>query len=210
MIFTIQKQLITLLVVSVVFLFPFFSISHADAFKCMDNKGNTVFQDSECGNNKKETKIQINKLTNNSQCTSICDSARTICVADLGLGERNSSKGLFLCEQAKKACDTRCFNPNLGRELEVLTAIERSTYERQLRYEQSLRDDANYQKEREARAAKREQKRKQRHCHKYQKKLAKIRARWERKQRSGWKPADETYYRRRIENAQDEVTIECQ
>ncbi len=203
----IKNHLITLSILCSLFLF---SNSHAVAFKCVDKKGNTIFQDSECGDNKKETKIVMTKYVGNTQCTFGCDAARTICVADLGVGERNTTKGLLLCEKAKQACDTRCYNPALGRELEMYTAIERSSYERELRNKQALKDEAQYQKERERRIAQRDQKRKQRHCHKYEKKLAKIKTRWEQKQRDGWKPRDEEYYRRKIENAEDEVTIECQ
>jgi hypothetical protein len=203
----IQNKLALLFMLLAFFLF---SNSHADAFKCIDKQGNTVFQDSECGDNKKETKIEIKKYAGNVQCTSVCDSARAICVADLGLGDRNTSKGLLLCEQAKQACDVRCYNPSQGRELEVFTAIERSSHERELRHQQALRDDEKYQELREQRVSERDKKRKQRHCYKYEKKLAKIKARWVRKQQHGWKPKDEEYYRRKIDNAKDDVRIECQ
>jgi hypothetical protein len=197
-------------IISIFLSFFLYSGIYADAFKCVDNKGNTIFQDSECGDNKKETKIEITKYAGNSQCTFSCDASRTICVADLGLRERNTGKGLLLCEKAKQACDTRCYNPALGKELEMFTAIERSRYERELRNKQALKDDAQYQEERERRLAQRERKRQQRHCHKYEKKLAKIKARWAQKQRNGWQHRDEEYYRRKIENAEDEVAIECQ
>ena len=204
----IKNNLITLLILLCsLFLF---SNSYADVFKCVDKKGNTIFQDSECGNNKKETKIEIKKYAGNTQCLFNCGATRTICIADLGLSQRNATKGLLLCEKAKQACDTRCYNLALGRELETFTAIEHSSYKRELRNKQALKDDAKYQRERERRTAQRDQKRKQRHCYKYEKKLAKIIARWEQKQRDGWKPSDEEYYRRKIENAEDEVTIECQ
>ncbi len=204
---SIQKILALLFMLLAFFLF---SNTHADAFKCIDKQGNTIFQDLECGDNKKETKIEIKKYAGNVQCKSVCDSARTICVADLGIGERNTGRELLLCEQAKQACDARCYNPSLGRELEVFTAIERSSYERELRHQQAVKDDAKYQKSQELRSAEWDIKQKQRHCYKYEKKLAKIKARWARKQQSGWKPRDEEYYRRRIENAKDDVRIECQ
>ena len=185
------------------------SPSYGDAFKCVDKKGNTVFQDAECDDNKKQTKIGIKKYVGGNYCTSICDSARTLCVTDLGIGKQNTNKALLLCEQARQACDARCSNPTLGRELENFTQQQRAVYEREVRNQQVKKNDAKYQAEREKRLALWEQKRKQRHCHRYEKKLEKIKARWERKQRSGWKPKDEAYFRRRIENAQDEVTIEC-
>ena len=207
----IKNYLFTLSILcSVVSSLLLFSNSYADAFKCVDKKGNTIFQDSECDDNKKETKIEIKKYAGDSQCLFNCGAIRTVCVADLGLVERNTTKALLLCEKAKQACDTRCYNPSLGRELEMYTAIERSSYERELRHKQALKDEAKDKEAIEKRVAQRDQRRKQRHCYKYEKKLAKIRARWEQKQRDGWKPRDEEYYRRKIENAEDEVTIECQ
>jgi len=188
-----------------------FSNVQADAFKCIDKKGNTIFQDSECADNTKETKIEIKKYTSiNFQCLFNCESTRKICIAELSYAKQNTNKGLLLCEKAKQACDTRCFNPALGRELEVYTAIERSSYERDLRNKQAAEDESKYQKERKEKIAQWEKKRKQRHCRKYEKKLAKIQARWENKQRYGWKPKDEEYYRQKIDNAKDEVVIECQ
>ncbi|MCK5664452.1 MAG: hypothetical protein KAI17_13265, partial [Thiotrichaceae bacterium] len=158
------------------------------------------------------TKIEIKKYSGNTQCLFTCGATRTICVADLGLGERNTGKGLLLCEQAKQACDTRCYNPSQGRELEVLTAIERSNHERELRHKQSLKDEAKNKEAREKRDAKWELKRKKRHCQRYERKLAKIKAKWKRAQEQahGWTADEERYYRRRIENAEDEVNIECQ
>ena len=190
-------------------LFFFYTGSHADVFKCVGIKGNTIFQDAECGETKKETKIEMKRYAGNSQCAFRCVAKRTICVADLGLEKRNTGKGLLLCERAKQACDTGCNQPALGRELQLFTAIEHSAYERELRNKQALKEDKEYQEDREKRLAKREEKRKQRHCHKYEKKLAKIKARWERKKSSGWKPSDEEDYRRKITDAEDEVTIEC-
>jgi hypothetical protein len=189
-----------------------FSNIHADAFKCIDKKGNTIFQDSECGENRKETKITIKKHTRNSQCLVNCEASRRICVADLGLGERNTGRGLLLCENAKQACDTHCYNPTQGRELEVFTAIERSSYERELRHKQALKNEARYKKTRKERAEKRELKTKQRRCNKYKRKLAKVKARWKRtqEQAQGWTPKEEDRYRRWIENSEDEVRIECQ
>ncbi len=195
------------------FLIFFSNISvNADTFKCVDKQGNTIFQDSECGDNKKETKIEIKKYAGHSQCTSRCDAVRVICVADLGQGDRNTSKGLLLCEKAKQACDTGCYNPALGQELEMFTSIERSAYEREIRNKQAIADDIKYQEERERRLARWERKRKQRHCHKYEKKLAKAKAHWVRvqEQARGWTPKQEAFYLRKIENAEDEVTIECQ
>ncbi len=209
MTYSANHQLFSLSILSL-FIFLLSSSVNADTFKCVDKKGSTIFQDSECGDNKKETKIEMKKYAGHSQCTSRCDAVRVICVADLGLGERNTGKGLLLCEKAKQACNTRCYNPALGRELEMFTAIERTAYEREIRNKRAIADDIKYKEERERRLAQWEQKRKQRHCHKYEKKLAKIKARWEHKKRSGWKPRDEEYYLRKIENAEDEVTIECQ
>jgi len=209
----IKNHLVTLSVLcSVLCSLLLFSNSYADAFKCVDKKGNTIFQDFECADNKKETKIEIKKYAGSSQCLFNCGATRTICIDDLGLGERNTSKGLLLCEKAKNACDTRCYNPIQGRELEALTEIERSTYERDLRRTQGLKDATQYKEIRESRIAQRDLKRKQRHCKRYEKNLAKVKAKWKRTQEQtrGWTSEEETYYRRRIENAEDEVTIECQ
>jgi hypothetical protein len=184
--------------------------SYADAFKCVDNKGNTIFQDSECGDHKKETKIAIKKMAVGSQCSSLCDSANTLCIADMGLGNNNTSQGLLLCDNAKSACHIRCVNPSKGRELEAFNAMQQSTYEREIRNQQYQKEFKQHQAFRKKNKAEWERKRKQRHCHRYEKKLAKIRARWVNKQRYGWTPRDEEYYRRKIENAEDEVTIECQ
>jgi len=205
----IKNHLVILSVFCSLFLF---SNNYADAFKCVDKKGNTVFQDAECGDNKKETRIEIKQYAGNSQCLFNCGATRTICVADLGLGERNTAKGLLLCEKAKQACDTRCYNPTQGQELEVLTSIERSKYEREIRHKQALKDEARYKYASEKQNTQQELKRKQRHCQRYEKKLAKIKAKWKRAQGKahGWTFNEEEYYRRRIENAEDEVSIECQ
>jgi hypothetical protein len=184
--------------------------SHADAFKCVDKKGNTIFQDSECGDHKKETKIAIKKMTVGSQCSSLCDSANALCIADMGIDNNNTSQGLLLCDNAKAACHIRCVNPSKGRELEVFNAIQQSTYERQIRSQQYQKEFNQHQVYREKKQVERDRKRKQKHCHRYEKKLAKIKSKWENKQRYGWTPSDEEYYRRKIENAEDEVTIECQ
>ena len=198
---------------------PFFFLSniHADAFKCVDKTGNIVFQDSACTDDEKETLIEIQKnivsVDNifSVQCKVQCDNRRAICVAGLGSDARNTGENLLRCEKVKEVCYLRCSKVDSGGKLDTFVNIERSNYERELRREQSLKADAKYQKKREKRIAQWDQKREQRRCRKYEKRLDKAKARWKRvqEQAKGWTPREEAYHRRRIENAEDVVVIEC-
>ena len=186
---------------------------HADAFKCVDKTGNIVFQDSACSDNEKQVLIEIQKSTSeqvsNSLCNSQCLSRRALCIAELGGGRRNTSKNLLLCEKTKEVCYLACANSSGSGQLETHTRIERSNYERELRRERSLKKAAKYKKAKEKRSAEWDLKYKNWNCQKYEKKLAKIKAKWEHKQGAGWTPKDEVKFLRKIENAEDEVTIEC-
>lgn len=199
---------------------PFFLLSniHANAFKCVDKTGNIVFQDSACTDDEKETVIEIQQSTgnidnadriSNSQCNARCDNRRAICIARLGSGARNTGKNLLLCEKAKEVCYLRCAKVDSGRKLDTFVNIERSNYERELRREQALKNGARYKENKKDRAAKWDQKYNQWNCQKYEKRLAKIKAKWERKQGKGWTPKDEVKFLRKIENAEDAVAIEC-
>lgn len=198
---------------------PFFFASNldADAFKCVDKIGNIVFQDSACTDNEKETLIEIQKnivsVDNvaNIQCKALCDNRRASCVVRLGDDARNTGENLLRCEKVKEVCYLRCARAGNGRKLDTFVTIERSNYERGLRREQSLKTDAKYIKNREKRIAQRDQKREQRRCRKYERKLAKAKARWKRvqEQAKGWTPREEASHRRRIEDAEDAVVIEC-
>jgi len=204
-------QLIFILSIS----FFFQSTIHADAFKCVDKAGSIVFQDSACTDDEKETLIEIQKniisvdQIVNVQCKARCDNRRATCVAGLGDGSKNTGKNLLLCEKVKEVCYLRCAKADNEGKLDTFVNIERSDYERELRREQSLKKEAIYEKNRKDRATKWDQKYNQWNCQKYEKKLAKIKAKWERKQGKGWTPKDEVHYLRRIENAEDAVAIEC-
>lgn len=186
----------------------FFSNGYAGAFKCVDKKGDTIFQDSPCAGGKKQTKIELSSTHNISipqtQCTEICQSSNQICVAELSAGKKNI-ENISHCEKAKLECIESC----IDRGLEELGSIENSTYERELRHKRSLEREARYQAFWEKRDNDREKKRSQKNCRKYQKRLAKIKRKWERKQRAGWKPKDEERYLIKIENAEDAMKIEC-
>ncbi len=198
---------------------PFFLLSniHADAFKCVDKTGNIVFQDSACTDDEKETLIEIQKnivsVDNiiNVQCKARCDNRRAICVAGLGNNARNTGENLLRCEKVKEVCYLRCAKAGNGGKLDTFVNIERSNYERELRREQSLKAEAKYQKNRKKRIAQWDHKREQRHCRRYERALAKAKARWKRvqEQAKGWTPREEAYHRRKIEDAEDIAIIEC-
>ncbi|MCF6190629.1 MAG: DUF4124 domain-containing protein [Cocleimonas sp.] len=212
----IKNQIFPVILLSIL-PFLFVSSTHADAFKCIDKKGNIVFQDSACTDDEKETLIEIQKkivsVDNilNIQCEARCDNRRAICVTRLGDGARNTGKNLLRCEKVKEVCYLRCAKVDNGGELDTFVNIERSNYERELRREQSLKSDAKYQKNKKKRIAQWDQKREQRHCRRYERKLAKVKAQWKRVQEKakGWTPREETYHRKRIENAEDVAIIEC-
>jgi len=198
---------------------PFFFQSniHADAFKCVDKKGNIVFQDSACTDDEKETLIEIQKnivsVDNivNVQCKARCDNRRAICVAGLGNDARNTGENLLQCEKIKEVCYLRCAKADSGGKLDTFVNVERSNYERELRRKRSLKAETKYKKKREKRIAQRDQKREQRRCRYYERKLAKAKAKWKRVQEKakGWTPREEAYHRRRIEDAEDIAIIEC-
>lgn len=191
------------------------SNSHANAFKCVDQTGNIIFQDLACTDDEKESVIKMQKNTSsrlyNSQCLLQCDKKRAVCVAELGGGRRNTGKNVLLCEKAKQACYLTCVNASNAGKIETLTRIERANYERELRREQVLRNKSLYYEKKENRYKKRAQERDQKRCRKYERKLAKAKARWTKvqEQAKGWTPPEEAYHRRRIENAEDTAIIEC-
>ena len=97
----------------IIFTLPlFYSNISADIFKCVDNKGNTFFQDSVCSGAKKETKITLpstrasSGLENN--CTQSCDIDSTLCVQALEHGVEGNVKKLSLCESTKIDCYDIC------------------------------------------------------------------------------------------------------
>ncbi len=205
--------------ISVIFILflPFFLASniHANAFKCVDKTGNIVFQDSACTDDEKQTQIEIQKnivsVDNiiNVQCKDRCDNRRANCVAGLGNDARNTGENLLLCEKAKEVCYLRCAKVDSGGKLDTFVNTERSNYKRELRREQALKNKARYKENKKDRAAKWDQKYNKWNCQKYKKRLAKIKAKWERKQGKGWTPKDEVKFLRKIENAEDAVAIEC-
>ncbi len=189
------------------------SVCFADVFKCVDNEGNTHFKDSACSVDNKETKVKIENAglfnKQNNSCTIKCSNESDICVADLGLGARNTHKNLALCDQSRLACRTACIDSVAGRKLEVLTAIERAAYERKIKNSQSKKEIDEYLDDKKKRIRSRDQKRKQKHCRRYENKLAKLKAKWKRKQQDGWTAKEETNYLSKITEAKDNVEIEC-
>lgn len=194
--------------------FFFVSNNYAGIFKCIDKKGNTFFQDLPCSGGKKETKLildtsVVSGMVSDPQCKTACDSDRDACVENLEHGNKNTARKLSYCEDKKDGCYSSCIDKSVDRELEELSMMERSTYERELKYKQSLKQEARNQEFWIKRDKEREQKRIRKNCRKYEKKLAKIKAAWERKQRAGWKPKDEVSYLSKIDSAKENVRIEC-
>ncbi len=204
------NKFLTFIVISLIL--PFSNIS-ADIFKCIDNNGNTFFQDSACSGAKKETKItlQSTRATSTLQngCIQSCDADSTLCVQALKHGVKGDVKKLSLCKNNKMDCYDVCNDEVIDKNLEELTSQQGYTYDRELRHKRSLEREVRYQEFWQKRDKEREAKRVRRNCHKYQKKLAKVKAQWKRKQQAGWKPKDEEKYRIKLENAEDAVKIEC-
>ena len=209
--YSLQNKPLTFIIITFLL---FFSNINADVFKCVDSKGSTFYQDSACSGAKKETKVtlqstRINRGVTNA-CTQSCDIDNTLCLQALEQGVKDDAKKLSRCENSKMDCYDVCNDALIDKELEELTSIQRYDYDRELKHKRSLERETRYQEFWLKRDEDRDQKRINRSCRKYKKKLAKVKAQWERKQRAGWKPKDEEKYRIKIENAKDAVTIECQ